>query len=450
MNIFDFEQHIKNKLSQKDDSIDINRLLIDLDLAPKKDKNRLGIWIFSGLLVAAAAYSVFYFNSTDTIVLEKNAAINTEVKSVNTIASTDKNQIAIIDKTLESSTNEFNGLEPKNQNTNTASELKNNISQKKRNVNKNENTLQNQLLNLDYQGSNIITTNEQINKNNQAQNIANNQSLIVNIETIEFLKAKELMQNKLEPNFQINCPSFNDHPWSFSIIPEIGYLIPIKTLENTSQNTEVRKVFEQRKSNEKSLEGLQLALYGKIEHNSGVYLKAGLSYTRIAEMMSYQNEFTTQDTTIGIISITESENKDTLTVIYGDIITTTTTKQNLKKHYYFHQYDLPIAIGYSIDRKHFTLDLELGLSINLRTEYSGYLYAKNDNFLNLENEKYFKKSVGIGVFGGVQIRKYFQGIGELYFSPRIHLTPSSYNSDINFIDQNYTAIAMHLGYIKRF
>ena len=119
----------------------------------------------------------------------------------------------------------------------------------------------------------------------------------------------------------VKCPSFKTKkPIRFSLIPEIGYFYPLTTFG--SRNPVTSEVLDIRKQNETTLEGIQAALYGKVGWKAiPWYFKTGLNYGRITRRMDLDLSFVRKDTTIGIISITESQNGDTLTVIRGPIIT---------------------------------------------------------------------------------------------------------------------------------
>lgn len=122
-------------------------------------------------------------------------------------------------------------------------------------------------------------------------------------------------------------------------------------------------MYNLRKNNETSLEGLQAAIYGRVAHrNSGIYFQSGIYLSRQSERMNLEYNYTKLDTVQGIISITKSSTNDTLTVIYGDIVREINVNGQSIAHHIFQTFDIPLAIGYerAIGAKDFNFGIEGG------------------------------------------------------------------------------------------
>lgn len=252
------------------------------------------------------------------------------------------------------------------------------------------------------------------------------------------------------PTDKIKCPTFKigGSPWSYSIIPEVGYMLAQQDLEDNSMEPAATTAL--RMEEEEALEGLQAALYGRLMHEAvPVYLKAGISYSRISHRMPLEYSYTEVDTTQGIISITESPTGDTVTTIIGDIITETMVSGNTTKHYYTHQWDLPIALGYEQPLGGLTVGVEGGVNINLRTNVKGSILRTPSEFGEAVTETDVVRRVGLGFFGGVHVGKYFDGFGEIYLAARARYIPDI-SPEVTNTDQKYMLYGLHAGYVHHF
>lgn len=247
---------------------------------------------------------------------------------------------------------------------------------------------------------------------------------------------------------KINCPSFERHSgFSFYIIPEIGVFKPLRKLEFLG--AEPSEVFNLRKNNETSLEGLQAAIYGRVAHrNSGIYFQSGIYYSRQSERMNLEYNYTQLDTVQGIISITQSPTGDTLTVIYGDIVRETNVRGQTVAHHYFQTFDIPLAIGYerALGDSGFNIGVEAGIMLNISLTSSGRILSSTRDFTQVSDLNIFRSSLGVSYYGGVNISKIL-GYGRIYLGARLRHIPASF-TDPNFaIKQSYNHLGLHLGYI---
>jgi hypothetical protein len=79
-------------------------------------------------------------------------------------------------------------------------------------------------------------------------------------------------------------------------------------------------------------------------------VSTGLHYSRITERMNLQYTYLRSDTTQGIISINGFlKTGDTITTIYGDIITQTRITGTTKSHYTLSTFDIPLSLFYEKD-----------------------------------------------------------------------------------------------------
>jgi len=249
----------------------------------------------------------------------------------------------------------------------------------------------------------------------------------------------------------VECPSFKKSlEWHLDLIPEIGVIAPLKSL--TARTTQDQEVFDMRSQSETPLEGLQAALYARVRVGAApYYLKVGASYTRVSERMKLDINYIERDTTIGIISITESQNGDTLTIVQGEIITETEYSRKSTDHYYLHMIDIPLALGYSRPLGGgWRLGGEVGAQFNIGLSTKGKLLETADTYTQLPASGRFAPSLGLSFFGGLTLEKAIGRRSSIYVSPRFRYFPSSFTPESYNINQEYQFVGLHAGYIYSF
>jgi len=267
-------------------------------------------------------------------------------------------------------------------------------------------------------------------------------------------RENSLMHKRLLPvKDYVDCPTFkNSVRWVVDIIPEAGFILPIKALDNNSVGS--NEIFEKRAMEETPLEGLQVGLYARVRPESKpYYIKFGASYTRVSERMKLDVNWTESDTTQGIISITESQDGDTLTVIWGDIVTETEFSRKSTDHYFLKMIDIPVAVGYTQSIGHgWRAGIEGGVQFNISVSSSGKLYESTgqNSYTDLPAAGRFESNVGISFFGGLTFEKAISNNGAIYFSPRFRYFPKKFTPASYSVSQGYQFAGIHAGYIHSF
>jgi hypothetical protein len=236
---------------------------------------------------------------------------------------------------------------------------------------------------------------------------------------------------------KVECPTFqNKRKVLFFIQPEIGISSPIKSLEEKIiDNSEVTAL---RKENEKPLEGLHAALYAGVHlGRSPFYVKTGFAYSRLAERMDLSYNTTRMDTTFGIISVTQSQSGDTLTVIYGNIITERTVSGQKIKHYYHHLYDIPLCVGYQYPlTPRLMLGVEVGLVFNVGLRPKGEILTTPTEFAPV-NPVLYERSLGLGWRAGLDVEYALTGKISLGLNARFNGFTRSFSNEIATYNQKY-------------
>lgn len=243
---------------------------------------------------------------------------------------------------------------------------------------------------------------------------------------------------------KVECPTFqNKRKVLFFIQPEIGISSPIKSLEEKIiDNSEVTAL---RKENEKPLEGLHAALYAGVHlGRSPFYVKTGFAYSRLAERMDLSYNTTRMDTTFGIISVTQSQSGDTLTVIYGNIITERTVSGQKIKHYYHHLYDIPLCVGYQYPlTPRLMLGAEVGLVFNVGLRPKGEILTTPTEFAPV-NPVLYERSLGLGWRAGLDVEYALTGKISLGLNARFNGFTRSFSNEIATYNQKYLVPGLFL------
>ena len=456
-----FEKHIGRVLASAQEPLDIQSLIDNIHGQKKNDRKFLFfIWFALGVVsICGIGYLSFSQLSAEPSSLSNpkpcaeqvvgTTSVNTQTMEVNTIESSNFNED---ESTFLISENISNSK--KHQTTTTNYQA---ISQNQKQANR--------LSNLDK----IITPdNSDIEKSLASNTLANNVtsarstntneneeykiSQLASIAAVE-VNLQSIYESKIAINTdKITCPSFSNRGrMYFEVIPEIGYFMPLKTLENN--NNEPNNIFGLRDIEEKTLEGLQAALYARVrKENNPFYISAGLSYARLTEKMPLQYTYSAQDTTQGVISITVSQTGDTITTIYGNIIQEKTISGSKTVHHRFALLDLPIGLGYE---KRFqggwSIGIEAGLMFNIALSAKGAVLTNDTSFIAVNTPTNgFRSSLGLGYYAGLLVGKDIGDMGRFYLSLRGRKIPSTFSDENNRIKQSYQFVGLHLGYIYSF
>ncbi len=439
-----FEQQIANTLREDEVNLDINALIEGIHGKKKKDKKWFFILFFSlGIIGTLAGIMYFTFGQDESgseFKINDKTSLN-HYSEISILSSKDDKQNATPPSIISKPISETKAV--------TAQDTKQNISKK-----------------ITSNIYNKITTHSSENKENTTIShtlaSSNNESEIeLNIES-QNNKNIIIAPLAVEPNSivydhlqvmtdKVVCPTFsNRHKWYLELIPEIGYFRPLKKFENTSG--EQNNIFDLRKDKEKTLEGIQVALYIQLrKQKSPLYIRTGLSYAKLTEKMQLDYSYTKLDTTRGIISVTVSQTGDTVTTIIGDIITESKLSGKKVAHHSFSLYDIPLAIGYEKKMDQWSLGIEAGIMLNLSMSSNGSTLASDTSFLAVDLPiNQFRTNVGLSYFGGLTLGRNFNRFGRFYLAARARIIHTSFSTDQNRFKQSYHFAGLHLGYVYTF
>ena len=467
MDIFDFENRLKNHTDNSRGEVDMNRLLNDLNIKPQGRSYRKYIYFFvSGIALVGLSY-LTYSNSQSsrheisqsTVVLEEAASLNnTETEVKNTIIN--ENPISEVSPTI---------LPNKKSNSTAAS-----ANSKRLNKNKTENIsttkkpAQKTLLLPKQVTKNILTPSEFAPK---VENVSSNEQKIIAdsnaSNTEETNLASATLRNNIEAanllptstislldnfdrglsNKKTICPQFSERLWHMYIIPEVGYTFPMKTLSLTDEN--FRFIFTERLAHESTIEGINASLFLQFKNQiTGLYVKPGVSYSRFTERIDFVSRDIEIDTS-SVTTIIRDTDGEIISEITEEVITENERVTRSRVHYQLHEFELPVALGYSLNLNQFSIDIEAGIKLNFLQKATGQILSSGAEFIDLGNNDVdlFKNSVGLGFFGGILLKKPLNSRTELYLAPRFSFNTLAYSSNSNPINQQYNVLGLHAGLI---
>jgi len=446
-----FERQIANTLRKDEVALDINALIDGIHGNKKKDRKWMLLWFFviNSFLVAS---DVVYVSSSQTL-----AESNVDVKENSTSVATSESNLSLTeniqnqDNIIHYINNDNNQLASASSNIlankNTNSILKSKSLYKK---GKTQSTVQHNSSSKSALGTTNFT--EQQNASSDIKESEPEITRTLNdINPLSNLSSNIIFDRPQVMTDKVECPTFSSkHKWYIELIPEIGYFRPLKTLENTTG--EQNNIFDLRNKNEKTLEGIQAALYLQLrKQKSPFYLKAGLSYARLTEKMQLDYSYTKLDTSRGIISVTISQTGDTVTTIIGDIITENKLSGKKVAHHSFSLYDIPIALGYEKKMGPWSLGIEGGVMLNLSMQASGSTLVSDTSFVAVDaSPNQYRTNVGLSYFGGLNVGRDFHRIGRFYLAARARFIPTTFTTDAQRFRQSYNFVGLHLGYVYTF
>ena len=506
MKYLDFEKHIKKELGNSSEPVQMDALLNSLNLGDQKPKRKgFAFWMLLPFLLLLGSLITFNFMGNESFVentattpselIDNQDDIHTPVQtslnkenkeenSTNNISIASENAEITLTTLSESSNQESQNalaqgknknykqlqnvstgiqstlVEKETQNVQIADDLNTEFSNPANSSTSTSNATSSNsddLLNNSY----LKRVEQEVERSTNAS--ANTPILVASEEEVMISRAEISVQDlststaflddrEIDGNMfsrmKINCPSFDNSGWHMALIPEVGIFKPFKTLENIASDESA--AFNERLNSESTLEGLEIGLYGMLVRDKlPLYLKAGVSYSRISERMDLQYEYVELDTTVGIISTTISGNGDTITHIYGDIVTETTYKGSNRQHHYIHLFDFPVSVGYTTYLGGLDIGIEAGVRVNFMTRATGNLLTSQREYTNLSLNRLFKNRVGVSYFGGLMIGRNFGKFGDIYIAPRFTYFPSDFNNQNNNVRQRYFNIGLNAGVVYK-
>lgn len=272
---------------------------------------------------------------------------------------------------------------------------------------------------------------------------------IVDVEKLDRNIVVESISESRVPRLRqkITCPSFKEKKLWFEIGVEIGG----GKLHNRFEDSSVESFsgVAERINNERSLEDLNARIFATINSKKiHLGLKLGIGVERYAHRMRHQTSYTVQDTTVGIINTIVSPTGDTITHIYGDIISEKTKITDRQRHYYLYNLNLPVGLTYRYDIGYNSIQLEGGAIFNLASWTQGNILASNESFEKVSDQQ-INHGFGITYYAQLNFMRQINQGFSVYISPYFQYSNRNYSA-ISNLRQQYHSEGIKIGLIRRF
>jgi len=219
----------------------------------------------------------------------------------------------------------------------------------------------------------------------------------------------------------------------FYFAPEISK----RTIEPVYPNS--KDYADRRNADEKFVRSHSMGVRGSYVLKNGLAFRTGFNYSEIKERFNFVSE--TQ-----LIQIIRKDDKgNPIDTVHQEV----DIVENIYNYYKF--YDLPFVLGYEIDLADFVFSVNGGVSVNLMTKRSGFIYEPNSKEKfdliegSLEGNQFFKNNVGMSLVGSFGLNyKMSRGL-MLLAEPSVRYYLGSITTDKYPLKQNYIQFGLIAG-----
>ncbi len=204
-----------------------------------------------------------------------------------------------------------------------------------------------------------------------------------------------------------------------------------------------KELLEKRKETETSLESLRGGFAVRFNHNSGVYLKAGLEVGRLRERLDFSvGQDTSYTLENQIIDWEINTNGDSIP-IFGTQTVTISSQKSWKVFNEFTTFDVPVLIGYQQAFGNWGVYGEAGAIFNLSLTKDGMILDGNPTPSELE--PFFQSQNGIHLTAGFGVSYKITDKVYVFASPNAKWSMSDFNDENYPIDQRFHSYSILFG-----
>lgn len=320
------------------------------------------------------------------------------------------------------------------------------------------------------QSQETISTNHSITNTKSIQNIVVNNSFITNKQSkstnafiassnneahrhpslleISLLTYKPMYLNEswgsrmLSRKKQTGC--FDHKRRKNSIAFEVYAGPGVITKKMITSAADYKDLVERRKETETSLESLRAGINVRLNHHSGVYLKAGLELGRLRERLDYSvGKDTSYTLENQIIDWNINMNGDSIP-IFGTQTINITSNKSWKIFNEFTTFDIPVLIGYQKMFGNWGVYGELGAIFNLSLAKKGMI-LDNTSTTPSELDPFFQTQNGMHLTAGFGATYRFSDKLYVFASPNAKWSMSDFNDENYPIDQRFHSYSLLIG-----
>jgi hypothetical protein len=258
--------------------------------------------------------------------------------------------------------------------------------------------------------------------------------------TLEHARAYEEMRVQ-----STDCPSFaaKKNHLLLEVYSSLDYI-----LNNYAVAAENMNYLDERKSSQSYRPGFRAGAQLKYLFHNGFFVKGGIEYGVAREKFRYRTETTSVEIVPNqLIGIFIDTNGDTIKT-YGNAPVTTIATKNWRIKNAYKSIDIPLSIGYQINRGKFFYSIEAGVINNINFGFKGMLL--DTSFTPVQAQDYFRNKIGLAYTGGVTAGYALRPELNIFLRASFKKYTKLINSIENPVDQKYTAIGTGIGLEYKF
>jgi len=265
------------------------------------------------------------------------------------------------------------------------------------------------------------------------------------IEKFEFnSKDSDDKLDELKPTLVDCCP--NQATWCFSILPQIGWSAPFRTLDSTITDQANQTRLDLRETHETTLEVLSGSILAQVRHQSGFSLSSGIQFSQLTERYRNQETVVELDSIEGVRVRVVQLSGDTLD-FRGMVPRTTTSTFNRRIYNRYQLLDIPIIIGYERAINDWKIGAQVGVLANLSLSTQGKVLDSPTTELDLgdQQDQIFKSQIGLSYHAGLTVSRVILPGLEIQANPHIRIIPGDWTVDAYSLSQQYRFVGMNVG-----
>ncbi len=214
--------------------------------------------------------------------------------------------------------------------------------------------------------------------------------------------------------------------WDFSLSPQFGIYKLQSLYQNSSDSRDYSNLV---KEVENQLDVISFGLNVKLKHQSGLFLTSGFDHSTLSEKLNHTQLVQDTISEWSLEFIVNGLDGDT-THIYGylDVFKDSLTSYTLYNKHTISS--IPLLLGYERWYNNWLLGVQAGILAQIRFDAKGNYVNQNRSIREVNQDLYYKSSLGIGFRADLLIGKTLGKYSSIYISPSLVLRP-------NVLDQSY-------------
>lgn len=203
-----------------------------------------------------------------------------------------------------------------------------------------------------------------------------------------------------------------------------------------------------REESEKDLEHLQLGLSGMVKIKNKFSLRAGLEYNRLGSKFERQVSDNIIDSIPnGVREMFVNQLTNDTIFTYGLVVNTESDFIDKQTYNYYHQIDVPVLIGYHLNKNKWSIGVEAGAVFNLAFRRKGDISKYNGRTyydIKKDRDEWYTTNLGIAPLVQLNVAYQLNDHFQLHASPYYRFK-SVYSTEVNPIKEKRAVFGLQMG-----